>query len=101
MADPWEGAGPLEKFFWDWTPSLSQGLDDRPHPSSLNVWIQPLLMQACCEYVLFHYSYPLTLSNVGKPNWIWIPREHILAQKEKKSLLLLIYVLHKPRNKAF
>ena len=47
-----------------------------------------------------HYSYTLTLSNVGEPSWNWIPRDHIQVQKEKISLLI-VYVLHKTRNYAF
>ena len=43
-----------------------------------------------------NYSYPLTLSNVGKPSWSWIPRDHIQIISEREiKLLLLVYILHK------
>ena len=35
-----------------------------------------------------NYSYPLTLSNVGKPSWSWIPKDHIQVQKEKQNFVV-------------
>ena len=80
MADLGEGPTPPGNIFLRLEPPLSECLD------------QPLLRQAYCEFVLFHYSYPLTLSTVGESNWSRIPRDHIQAQKGKKNLVMLIYV---------
>ena len=42
------------------------------------------------------YSYPLPLSNLGKPNWSWILRDHIHIQK--RNCLLIISIDHKIRH---
>ena len=38
-----------------------------------------------------------------KPSWMWIPRDHVQAQKGKQNFVvaLYIYVLHKTQNLAF
>ena len=38
-----------------------------------------------------NYSYPLILSNVDKPSWNWILRDHIQVQNEKKISSLLVF----------
>ena len=43
-----------------------------------------------------NYSYPLTLSNLGKPSWSWILWDHIQVQKEK--LNFVVACLRSPLN---
>ena len=51
-----------------------------------------------CSFTLYrNFSYPLTLSNVGEPNWSWIPIDISKFQKRNKISSLLV-TLTSPKN---